>query len=102
MNVKKDYKRTYNSWRCLRQRCDNPNNPDYHNYGGKGITYCDRWNNFHNFLKDMGERPLGKTLDRIVNTKGYSPDNCKWSTPKEQAENRKLGRDAGGKFTSIT
>lgn len=81
--------KTYNSWYAAKQRCYNVNHMHYKNYGGRGITVCDKWvNNFSAFFEDMGERPEGCTLDRIDNSKSYQPDNCKWSTYKEQANNR--------------
>ena len=79
---------TYSSWLNMKSRCCNPKNPHFHNYGGRGITVCQKWlDSFENFLADMGERPRGKTLDRINNELGYHKDNCKWSTPKEQSLN---------------
>jgi hypothetical protein len=79
---------TYNSWGCMIQRCYNVKYTDYHNYGGRGITVCDSWKeSFLNFFNDMGERPIGTSLDRIDNNKGYSKDNCKWASRKEQARN---------------
>lgn len=81
--------RTYKSWRCMMQRCYNPNNNDYPNYGGRGITVCERWlNSFPNFLEDMGERPPKCTIHRIKNNKGYCKKNCKWATLIEQARNK--------------
>lgn len=80
---------TYNSWRAMRGRCDDPNNERYCDYGGRGITYCDRWKEFSNFLEDMGERPKGKTLDRIDSEKNYYKENCKWSSPLEQRLNQR-------------
>lgn len=84
---------TYRSWKEMRQRCLNPNSDKAKWYGARGIRVCERWNSYENFLADMGERPAGKTLDRIDPDKGYAPDNCRWATPKEQAEtNRGLFR----------
>jgi hypothetical protein len=80
--------RTFKSWESMLQRCTNPNAPDYHRYGAKGITVCSRWTAFVEFFADMGERPEGKTLDRKDNKKGYFPENCKWSTPSEQQRNK--------------
>lgn len=82
------YTPTYKSWIGLKQRCCCKTSSDYKRYGAKGIKVCKRWvNSFENFLKDMGERPLGMTLDRKNNLKGYYKRNCKWSTPKEQSNN---------------
>lgn len=78
---------TYNSWAGMMQRCYYPKHVKYHLYGGRGIEVCERWHLFDNFLADMGERPMGTSLDRIDGTKGYSPDNCRWSTKSEQMRN---------------
>lgn len=79
--------RTYSGWEAMIQRCHNPNASTYFRYGGRGVTVCDRWRTFENFLTDMGERPEGKTLDRINPFGNYEPGNCRWATAKEQANN---------------
>jgi hypothetical protein len=84
---------TYKSWGNMIQRCTNKKHINYPNYGGRGITVCDSWLNYQNFVADMGQRPNAKmSLDRIDNDKGYSKDNCKWSTQTEQTRNRRLNK----------
>ena len=80
---------TYKSWTSMKQRCNNENAPDYHRYGGRGIKVCDEWLDFVNFYNDMGDRPKDFTLDRVDNDGDYTPDNCKWSSSKEQTRNRR-------------
>ena len=90
--------RTYTSWSQMRQRCYNPYTINFKYYGGRGVSVCERWrdikNGFINFYKDMGDRPEGKSLDRINNKGNYTPKNCKWSTPQEQANNRRKKNEA--------
>lgn len=75
------------------QRCTNPKNPAYKNYGGRGITICERWldknNGFINFLEDMGECPKGCEIDRINNNLGYCKENCRWVTRYIQSRNKR-------------
>jgi hypothetical protein len=80
---------TYRTWKGMLQRCGNPNHHAYKDYGGRDIKICERWTSFAKFLEDMGERKPGTTLDRKNVDKGYRKSNCKWSTSKEQANNRR-------------
>lgn len=85
-----EFYREYTTWESMRRRCQNPKNKDYHLYGGRGITVCKEWQNFDNFLKDMGRRPKGRySIDRENNSLGYNPENCRWATDKQQANNRR-------------
>jgi len=84
----KNRSRTARSWEAMLSRCFRKKDKSYHRYGGRGITVCDEWRSFEKFYRDMGERPEGKTLDRINNDGNYELKNCKWSTPKEQSANR--------------
>ena len=67
----------------MKQRCTNPSNKNWKHYGERGITVCERWSKFSNFLADMGEAPKGMQIDRIDNDGNYEPSNCRWVTPKE-------------------
>lgn len=84
---------TYWSWSGMLSRCRDPRNASYRRYGARGITVCERWHDFLNFLADMGPRPEGKTLDRINGDGNYEPGNCRWATKAEQSANRS---DPGG------
>jgi len=80
---------TYWTWQGMHARCRYPSSSGYKHYGGRGITVCDRWASFENFLADMGERPKGTSIDRINVDGNYEPGNCRWATPKEQRQNRR-------------
>lgn len=81
---------TYRSWQQMRKRCQNPDDKDYHNYGERGITVCDKWQEFLGFIGDMGMRPKGYTLGRIDNDGNYEPGNCRWETPVQQGRNKRV------------
>lgn len=94
----KEHRAEYRCWQDMKQRCLNPASPSFKNYGGRGITVCERWlNNFQTFLEDMGKRPDEHSLDRIDNDKGYAPENCRWATSTTQSRNtrRATAKDAG-------
>lgn len=84
--------KVYKTWINMKARCFNENDINFNDYGARGIAVCTRWLVFENFLEDMGQPKKGESLDRIDNNKGYSKDNCRWATNKEQIRNRSTSR----------
>lgn len=104
----RDYK-TYCAWRAMRQRCRNPNHSASEHYRGRGISIDPSWDVFDVFAADMGPRPEGMSLDRIDNDRGYSRDNCRWATWKEQERNRRntkvtesMAAEIRGRFCQVS
>ena len=88
-----NWPRERKTWENMIKRCTDPNDIGYANYGGRGVSVCARWlDSFQAFAEDMGRAPIGGTIDRIKNDLGYCPENCKWSSKKEQANNRRNNR----------
>ncbi len=80
----------YSVWRNIKNRCLNPNVPEFKHYGGRGVLMCELWiNSFEAFFESMGHPPDGMTIDRIDNSKGYEPGNCQWVSMAQQARNRR-------------
>ncbi len=84
--------RTYEAWSGMIARCTNPRKARAADWIGRGISFCDHWRDFSAFLADMGEKPDGLSLDRIDNSKGYSPENCRWADTKTQNRNKRSNR----------
>ncbi len=91
-------------WTSMRERCSNPKAKSYMHYGARGIRVCERWNNFESFLKDMGARPEGCSIERRNNNGNYEPSNCYWATDLQQAQNTTRTRllTAGGRTMCIS
>lgn len=83
---------TYIVWLGMRRRCLDKGDNAYYLYGARGITICERWGDYRNFYEDMGERPEGRTMDRIDNNGNYEPGNCRWATITEQNRNTRSNR----------
>lgn len=96
--------REYWIWNSMKNRCTNPKYKHYQDYGGRGITVCERWMEFANFFADMGEKPEGLSLERRDNAAGYSPENCYWADRQTQNSNKRNNRfiDVGGVSNTIT
>ena len=78
----------YMTWACMKDRCTNPKHKNFKTYGGNGVSVCDRWLTFSNFVEDMGEKPSKKhSLDRIDSSGNYEPSNCRWADPVTQGQN---------------
>lgn len=93
----------YHTWEIMLQRCSNPNVWNYRYWGGRGISVCERWRTFENFLADVGPRPRGMSIDRINVNGDYKPGNVRWATTAEQSTNKRpMGRDHAGRFTKVT
>ncbi len=93
----------YRVWRSMRTRCENPRHHDYPYYGGRGITVCDRWWTFGNFIADMGLRPTPKhSIERVNNAGGYEPSNCRWVTRGEQSKNQRRRRDNQSGYVGVS
>ncbi len=85
---KRNMSPTYLVWTDMKRRCQNRSHPAFKWYGARGITVCERWLDFKNFVADMGDKPSGLTIDRIKNEQGYNPSNCRWASRSDQSNNQ--------------
>jgi len=94
---------TYNIWKGMRKRCLNPTDKSFHNYGGRGISVCNRWSKYENFYSDIGERPSNKhSIDRIDNNGNYEPNNCQWALKETQMNNMRTNINLTYKHKTLT
>jgi len=92
----------HSAWKNMHTRCYNPVNHSYPNYGGRGISMCDRWLKFENFYSDMGDRPNENyTVERMNNDGNYEPANCKWATRQEQSINQRMQKNNTSGFRGV-
>lgn len=103
-NLSVTERRSYMAWHAMVLRCHDTRHASYAHYGARGITVCEEWRqSFARFFADMGKRPSGMSLDRINTFAGYSKDNCRWATPKEQASNTRRNKfvEIGGELVTV-
>lgn len=93
---------SYNTWRAMIRRCHNTNSKDYYRYGGKGVSVCERWHTYQNFVADMGEPVGDETIDRIDTYGNYEPNNCRWAGVKTQNRNLRIRENSKTGVTGVS